>query len=82
MKKLDGSTVERPELPVTILQFGAGNPLAPSSTDDRPGEQAGVTRDGVAVVQARPPLAGPCASSRNRTGSSTSTSKASKTADR
>lgn len=53
MKKLDGSTAARPELPTTILQFGGGNFLrAFVDWMITRANEAGVTRDGVAVVQA------------------------------
>ena len=53
MKKLDAMTAERPELPITIMQFGAGNFLrAFVDWMITRANEAGVTRDGVAVVQA------------------------------
>lgn len=53
MKKLDATTAARPELPITIMQFGAGNFLrAFVDWMITRANEAGVTRDGVAVVQA------------------------------
>lgn len=53
MKKLDATTAARPELPITIMQFGAGNFLrAFVDWMITRSNEAGVTRDGVAVVQA------------------------------
>lgn len=51
MRQLDSTTVDRPDLPVTVLQFGGGNFLR-AFVDwliDR-GNAAGVCRHGVAVV--------------------------------
>ncbi|MBT2566274.1 tagaturonate reductase [Arthrobacter sp. ISL-85] len=53
MKKLDATTAPRPELPITILQFGAGNFLrAFVDWMITLANETGVTHDGVAVVQA------------------------------
>ncbi|MBD1543053.1 tagaturonate reductase [Arthrobacter sp. IA7] len=53
MKKLDSTTAARPELPITIMQFGAGNFLrAFVDWMITRANEAGVTRDGVAVIQA------------------------------
>jgi tagaturonate reductase len=53
MNKLDATTAARPELPITIMQFGAGNFLrAFVDWMITRSNEAGVTRDGVAVVQA------------------------------
>ncbi|MDQ0617397.1 tagaturonate reductase [Arthrobacter globiformis] len=53
MKKLDATTTARPELPITIMQFGAGNFLrAFVDWMITRANQSGVTRDGVAVIQA------------------------------
>jgi len=53
MKKLNSATVARPELPVTILQFGAGNFLrAFVDWMITRANEAGVTRDGIVIVQA------------------------------
>lgn len=52
LDKLDATAVARPDLPITILQFGAGNFLR-AFVDwmvSRANED-GVTRDGIAVVQ-------------------------------
>ena len=53
MNKLDATTAARPELPITIMQFGAGNFLrAFVDWMITRANEAGVTRHGVAVVQA------------------------------
>ncbi|MCG7288052.1 tagaturonate reductase [Cellulomonas sp. ACRRI] len=51
----DATTVPREELPLTVLQFGAGNFLRAFVDQMIQGaNDAGVTRDGVAVVHATP----------------------------
>lgn len=53
MKKLDATTAPKPELPITIMQFGAGNFLrAFVDWMITQSNEAGVTRHGVAIVQA------------------------------
>ncbi|WP_181148941.1 hypothetical protein [Arthrobacter sp. MYb222] len=52
MNQLNSSTVARPELPTTILQFGAGNFLrAFVDWMVTRSNEAGVTNDGIAIVQ-------------------------------